>query len=321
MIMKIIIIRDIGERRARDIWYWTVTRCARVCSIRWDAAAYVARCHAASHHVAPLTRKGGRYGWKTSSSSNVSIRAFRAQIVQFELFELIVLLLKFDKWFPAEQFEATASQSASPSLLRRTRSRSTSMYFYTCLDISLSLYIYIHIYLIYIYIFRYIPFLYISILTHSLTPSAPPRGSSRPWWRRSGWRPRPGTSSSSSSRPYKCMCIYIYIYMYNCICMYVYIYICIYLWGLEQRGKNGNHNTWISVVIWKVSSDSSGELSIGNFQKNPLEKWQSFGQLCFRLHPGPGSREPDPNPPVYGQFAWDESFFRRLSQNTSKNEL
>ena len=38
----------------------------------------------------------------------------RGQIRQFELFELI-LLLKFDKQFPAEQFEATVSQSTVPS--------------------------------------------------------------------------------------------------------------------------------------------------------------------------------------------------------------
>ena len=38
----------------------------------------------------------------------------RAQICQFEFFELI-LLLKLDKQFPVEQFEATASQSTVPS--------------------------------------------------------------------------------------------------------------------------------------------------------------------------------------------------------------
>ena len=40
----------------------------------------------------------------------------RAQICHFELFEL-VLLLKLDKLFPVEQFEAAASQSAVPSPL------------------------------------------------------------------------------------------------------------------------------------------------------------------------------------------------------------
>ena len=40
----------------------------------------------------------------------------RAQIVQFELFELI-LLLKLDNKFPVEQFEATVSQSTVPSPL------------------------------------------------------------------------------------------------------------------------------------------------------------------------------------------------------------
>ena len=38
----------------------------------------------------------------------------RAQISEFELFE-IILLLEFDKQFPVEQFEATVSQSAVPS--------------------------------------------------------------------------------------------------------------------------------------------------------------------------------------------------------------
>ena len=38
----------------------------------------------------------------------------RAQIYQFELFELI-LSSKLDKRFPVEQFEATASQSTAPS--------------------------------------------------------------------------------------------------------------------------------------------------------------------------------------------------------------
>ena len=57
-------------------------------------------------------RKGG-YGWKPSSSSNCSNRAFRAQISQFELFELI--LLKLDKQLPVERFEATVSESTVPS--------------------------------------------------------------------------------------------------------------------------------------------------------------------------------------------------------------
>ena len=61
-------------------------------------------------------RKAGWSGWKPSSSSNFSIRVFRAQISQFEPFELI-LLLKLDKQFPVERFEAAASQSAVPSPL------------------------------------------------------------------------------------------------------------------------------------------------------------------------------------------------------------
>ena len=63
----------------------------------------------------PHYRKGEWYGWKSSSSSNVSIRAVRAQTSQFEVCELI-LLLKLDKQLPVEQFEATVSQSTVPSL-------------------------------------------------------------------------------------------------------------------------------------------------------------------------------------------------------------
>ena len=48
------------------------------------------------------------------SSSNFSIRAFRARISKFELFEL-VLLLKLDKQLPVERFEAAVPQSAVPS--------------------------------------------------------------------------------------------------------------------------------------------------------------------------------------------------------------
>ena len=64
--------------------------------------------HSLAQLHAPLRvfRQGGRYGWKPSSSSNLSIRAFRAQVPQFELFEL-VLFLKLDKQLPVEQFEAS----------------------------------------------------------------------------------------------------------------------------------------------------------------------------------------------------------------------
>ena len=47
----------------------------------------------------------------------------RAQISQFELFELI-LLLKLDKQLPVERFEATVSQSTVPSPLLELRPRS-----------------------------------------------------------------------------------------------------------------------------------------------------------------------------------------------------
>ena len=73
-------------------------------------------------------RKGGWYGSKPSSSSNCSIRAFRARISQFELIELI-LLLKLDKQFPVEQCEATAPQSTEPS---------PPKHFFTLLDLCVS---------------------------------------------------------------------------------------------------------------------------------------------------------------------------------------
>ena len=61
-------------------------------------------------------RKGGWYGWKPSSSSNFSIRNLRAY----------PLVLKFDKQFPVEQFEARVSQSKVPSpLLRPALARAT----------------------------------------------------------------------------------------------------------------------------------------------------------------------------------------------------
>ena len=74
-----------------------------------------------------LSEGGGWCGWKPSLNSNCSIPAFRAQISQFELFELI-LLLKLDKQFPVERFEAgrairgssvSVSSTLPPSQARR----------------------------------------------------------------------------------------------------------------------------------------------------------------------------------------------------------
>ena len=66
----------------------------------------------------------------------------RAQISQFELFELI-LLLKLDKQFPVEQFEAAMSQSTVPSPPLK----------FACVYIYIYMYMYMCIY-IYIYIYR-----------------------------------------------------------------------------------------------------------------------------------------------------------------------
>ena len=61
------------------------------------------------------------HGWKPSSSSKLSIRAFRAQIHKFELFKLI-LLPNLDRRFSIERFEPTASQSkvSPPPLISGT---------------------------------------------------------------------------------------------------------------------------------------------------------------------------------------------------------
>ena len=66
------------------------------------------------HEQRSLTRKGGRYAWKPSSRSTISIRAFRARNYKLELFELI-LFSKVDRQLPVEQFDATVSQSTLPS--------------------------------------------------------------------------------------------------------------------------------------------------------------------------------------------------------------
>ena len=50
-----------------------------------------------------------------------SIRAVRAQIVQFDFVEFIILL-KLDKRFPVEQFEAAVPQSTVPSPPRKVES-------------------------------------------------------------------------------------------------------------------------------------------------------------------------------------------------------
>ena len=61
-----------------------------------------------------MTPSQGRVGYGVLRGVRVS--AHRAQIVLFQLFELI-LLLKLDKQFPVEQFEATVSQSTVPNPL------------------------------------------------------------------------------------------------------------------------------------------------------------------------------------------------------------
>ena len=75
----------------------------------WPAAA-AAKANTSGQHQTSH-RKGGWYGWKPSSSSNFSIRAFRA------------CPLIYIKQFPVEQFEATVSQSRVPSHPLQTGTR------------------------------------------------------------------------------------------------------------------------------------------------------------------------------------------------------
>ena len=69
-----------------------------------------------SYRHIPRTVGGGeRFGQahKFGTGDDTVGNPRRAQMYQFELFELI-LLLKLDKHFPVEQFEATVSQSTVP---------------------------------------------------------------------------------------------------------------------------------------------------------------------------------------------------------------
>ena len=52
--------------------------------------------------------------WSRSRAQSAAEPLMEAQNYDFELFELIILS-KFDKQFPVEQFEATVSQSTVPS--------------------------------------------------------------------------------------------------------------------------------------------------------------------------------------------------------------
>ena len=114
--------------------------------------------------------------------SNFSVRAVRAQMYRFELFD-IILLLKLDKQLPVERFEVAVSQSTVPSPLlflgfspklnlisgvTSQKRRYTDVCVSLSLSLSLSLYIYIYIYIymcIYIYIYIMHTYIYIYIYT------------------------------------------------------------------------------------------------------------------------------------------------------------
>ena len=84
------------------------------------------------------------------SSSNLSIRAFRAQTSQFELFEFI-LFLKLDRPAPRRAIRGKSSDSRRQYLCQQyppplSLSLSRCIYTYINISFSLSLYIYIYIY-------------------------------------------------------------------------------------------------------------------------------------------------------------------------------
>ena len=90
-----------------------------------------------------MCSEGGR--WK---SSDFSIRAFRAQISRFELFELF-LLLKVDKQFPVQRFEASRATRGGSISVSSTANFQTKILMCACVCI------YIYIYIMYIYIYIY----------------------------------------------------------------------------------------------------------------------------------------------------------------------
>ena len=84
-------------------------------------------------HASTQTNKvwKGGYGWKPSSRLNFQIRAFRVQISQFELCEL-VLLLKLYKKLPVEQFEASRAIRGSSISVSSTLPPSSESLFAGC---------------------------------------------------------------------------------------------------------------------------------------------------------------------------------------------
>ena len=100
--------------RGSGFWSWTRRRQPG----RYDYCCYYLILLYINIYVVS-TRKGGWYGWEPSSSSNLWIRPFRTQTYKFELFELI-LLLKLDKRFPVEQFEASRAIRGSCISVSRT---------------------------------------------------------------------------------------------------------------------------------------------------------------------------------------------------------
>ena len=94
-------------------------------------------------------QKGGALSPLLGRGDDTVGNPHRIQIYQFELFELVLLLLKLDKQFPVEQFEASRAIRGSSYLSQR----------YTppllCVSVTRLYYIYIYIY-VYVYIYIYI---------------------------------------------------------------------------------------------------------------------------------------------------------------------
>ena len=146
----------------------------------------------------------------------------RAQISQFKLFELIILL-KLDKEFSIEQIEATVSQSTvpCPHLNDDNDNAATIVAIF--------------------YPFRQFREIHISLLSLQTQPNTAPNLFQRrveygkygdqatPFARRMA---PPGTTARLHAwvQVLTCAYVYVYIYIYICMCIYIYIYMYVYIY-------------------------------------------------------------------------------------------
>ena len=193
----------------------------------------------------PLFGDGGKLGRGDDTVGN----PHRAQFVQFELFELI-LLWTSDEKFPVDRFEATVSQSTVTSPLLETFSRSGTKWMcimYMYVYIYIYIYTYTHICMsMFSYVWLVLLFLYIIVFT---------------WY------------------------IYIYIYIY---CIYIYTYAHVLREALQEDIEWSETTTECpkdaSSYLLPISRLTLSLLTLldSNFPGNPLWAWE-FHPLALRL--------------------------------------